>query len=66
MTMQEIILDIMKKEGVKQNVLADRLKISRQALSQMLHGQDMKISTVSVILTALGYEIRVEKRESDE
>lgn len=63
MTIQGIIKDIMQREAVNQSELARRLGISRQSVSDMLHGQDMRISTVVQILTALGYEFRIERAD---
>lgn len=67
MTIQKIIIDIMDQEGITQNELAKKMNISRQAISQMLNSKDMKISTVILILTYLGYTFRICKGgESDE
>lgn len=63
MEMQEIILDIMQKEGVSKAQLAKAIGVTRQAMSQMLTAGDMKLSTVTAILSALGYEIIVDKKE---
>ena len=59
MTIQQILLDIMKKEKVTNVELAKRLGVSRQAVQQMLKGDDMKISTVVVILSTLGYVFKI-------
>lgn len=59
MTIQQILLDIMKKEKVTNIELAKRLGVSRQAIQQMLKGDDMKISTVVVILSTLGYVFKI-------
>ena len=59
MTIQHILLDIMKKEKVTNIELAKRLGVSRQAVQQMLKGDDMKISTVVVILSTLGYVFKI-------
>lgn len=59
MTIQQILLDIMKKEKVTNIELAKRLGVSRQAVQQMLKGDDMKISTVVVILSTLGYVFKI-------
>ena len=61
MSIQEIILDIMEQEGITKNELAKRLGISRQAVSQMLSQDDMKMSTVVTILFELGYVFNIEK-----
>ena len=61
LSIQEIILDIMEQEGITKNELAKRLGISRQAVSQMLSQDDMKMSTVVTILFELGYVFNIEK-----
>lgn len=61
MTIQSIILDIMDNEGITQKELAKKMNISRQAINQMLNSKDMKISTVVLILTYLGYTFRIVK-----
>ena len=66
MTIQEIVLDIMRKEGVTQSELAKRLGVSRQSVSDMLHGADMKVSTVVRVLSVLGYVFRIERMDGDE
>ena len=67
MPLQEIIVGIMREQGVTQNKLAERMGISRQAMSQMLKGQDMKVSTAIDILSVLGYTLTVTKDgEEDE
>ena len=66
MTIQQILLDIMKKEKVTNVELAKQLGVSRQAVQQMLKGDDMKISTVVVILSILGYEFKIVKDGEEE
>lgn len=61
LTIQNIILDIMENESVTQYELAKKMGISRQALGQMLHGNDMKVSTMVMILTYLGYTFKIRK-----
>ena len=61
MKMQSILIDIMQREGITQSELADKLDISRQAMSKMLKGNDMKLSTVLSILEILGYSFMIEK-----
>ena len=54
----------MRDEGVTQNQLAKKMKVSRQAVSEMLRGDgDMKLSTVLFILETLGYKFNIEKEE---
>ena len=67
MTVQDILCDIMRNEGVNQNEMAKKLNISRQAMSQILHGKgDIKMSTVISILDELGYVFRIEKVGEDD
>ena len=62
MLIQNIIRNIMRDEGVTQNQLAKKMKVSRQAASEMLRGDgDMKLSTVLVILETLGYSFQITK-----
>ncbi len=61
MNIQGIIADIMDYEGVTQYELAKKLHVSRQAVSQMINSNDIKISTVLNILDALGYTFRIVK-----
>ena len=62
MTIQNILCEIMRDEGITQNELAKKLNVSRQAMSKMLHGNgDMRMSTVISILDILGYEFNIEK-----
>lgn len=59
MEVNRIIANIMDREGVSQKKLADRMGISRQAVSQMVNGNDMKVSTFLALLSALGYTVQV-------
>ena len=61
MSIQEIIKSIMQDECVTQKELAETLGVTKQAVSCMLNGDDMKMSTVQNIFTALGYCIKIEK-----
>ena len=63
MKIQNVLLDIMQKEGVSQSDLAERMNISRQAMSQMLKGKDMRLSSVLSILEILGYSFVIEKEK---
>ena len=63
MKIQNVLLDIMQKEGVSQSDLAERMNISRQAMSQMLKGKDMRLSSVLSILEILGYSFTIEKEK---
>ena len=63
MKIQNVLIDIMQKEGVSQSDLADRMHISRQAMSQMLKGKDMRLSSVLSILEILGYNFIIEKEK---
>lgn len=68
MTMQEIILDILHEKGMNQNDLARRMKVTRQAVHNMLHNDDIRMSTVITVLNLLGYrfEIKEIKRNARE
>lgn len=62
MLIQNIIRNIMRNEGVTQNELAKKMKVSRQAVSEMLRSDgDMKLSTVLFILETLGYTFQITK-----
>ena len=62
MLIQNILKNIIRDEGITQNQLAKKLKISRQAVSEMLRSDgDMKISTVLYILETLGYTFQITK-----
>ena len=67
MTIQGIIRDIMQRESITQIELSKRIGVSRQAIQQMLKGEDMKMSTVVMLLSALGYDFKIERDgEGDE
>ena len=59
MSIVGIIRDIMQNERITQIELAQRLSISKQAVSQMLNQDDMRISTVIAMLDALGYSFKI-------
>ena len=61
MSVNKIIIDIMDRESITQKQLSDKLHISRQAVSQMVKGKDMRVSTLLTILNVLGYTIQVIK-----
>ena len=62
MLIQTILKNIMRDEGSTQNQLAKKLKISRQAVSEMLRSDgDMRLSTVLFILETLGYTFQITK-----
>lgn len=68
MTMQQIILDILHEKGMNQNDLARKMKVTRQAVHNMLHNDDIRMSTVITVLNLLGYrfEIKEIKRNARE
>ena len=52
------IKDTLKKRGLKQNDLADRLGINRVSLSRLLSDKnDMRISTIKKIADAIGCDV---------
>ena len=52
------IKDTLKKRGIKQNELADRLGINRVSLCRLLSDKnDMRISTIKKIADAIGCDI---------
>ena len=66
MLIQNIIRNIMRDEGVTQNQLAKKMKVSKQAVSEMLRGDvDMKLSTVLFILETLGYSFQITKGDKN-
>lgn len=66
MTIQEIIADIMWREGVTQTELAKKMGVSRQSVSAMLHGNDIRVSTVLQILKILGYTFKIVKGDGED
>lgn len=64
MTMNDILKQIAKNEGLTQSELARRMGISKQALSKMLNQEDIRVSTVIKIIRPLGYEFIIEKRRN--
>ena len=49
------IKEVLKQRGLKQNDLAERLKINRVSLSRLLSDKnDMRISTIKKIADAIG------------
>ena len=65
MSIQDIIKDIMQKESVTQNELAKKMGVSRQSVSDMLHGNDMKVSTVLQVLRILGYTFKIVRGDDE-
>lgn len=64
MLIRDVLVNIMHDEGFTQNDVAKRLKISRQAMSQMLHGDnDIRLSNLIDILDVLGYSFKIVKRK---
>ena len=52
------IKEALKKRGLKQNDLADRLGINRVSLSRLLSDKnDMRISTIKKIADAIGCDV---------
>lgn len=52
------IKDALKKRGLKQNELADRLGINRVSLSRLLSDKnDMRMSTIKKIADAIGCDV---------
>ena len=52
------IKETLKKRGIKQNDLADRLGINRVSLSRLLSDKnDMRISTIKKIADAIGCDV---------
>ena len=52
------IKEALKKRGLKQNYLADRLGINRVSLSRLLSDKnDMRISTIKKIADAIGCDV---------
>ena len=66
MTIQRIIADILREEGMTQAEVAKKIGITKQALSQMINGKDMKVSTMISILTVLGYNFKISKAGEDD
>ena len=52
------IKEALKKRGIKQNDLAERLRINRVSLSRLLSDKnDMRISTIKKIADAIGCDV---------
>ena len=52
------IKEALKKRGLKQNELADRLGINRVSLSRLLSDKnDMRVSTIQKIADAIGCDV---------
>ena len=52
------IKEVLKKRGLKQNDLADRLGINRVSLSRLLSDKnDMRVSTIKKIAGAIGCDV---------
>ena len=52
------IKEVLKKRGIKQNDLAERLRINRVSLSRLLSDKnDMRISTLKKIADAIGCDV---------
>ena len=52
------IKEALKKRGIKQNELADRLGINRVSLSRLLSDKnDMRLSTIKKIADAIGCDV---------
>ena len=52
------IKEVLKQRGLKQNDLAERLKINRVSLSRLLSDKnDMRISTIKKIADAIGCDV---------
>lgn len=65
MLIQNIIRNIMRDEGVTQIELSRKLKVSKQAVSEMLKSDgDMRLSTVLFILETLGYTFQITKDDT--
>ena len=52
------IKEVLKQRGLKQNDLAERLKINRVSLSRLLSDKnDMRLSTIKKIADAIGCDV---------
>lgn len=65
MAIQDIVKDIMHKEGITQVQLAECLGVTRQAVNQMLNGSDIRVSTLNDILYVMGYRLSIERDNDD-
>lgn len=62
MTMQQIILDILKRKRMSKAELAKALNTSKQNVGQILKNDDIRVSTVLTILDILGYEFVIRRK----
>ena len=63
MNQKEAIKEILKREGIFQQDLADRLGQSQQAVSRKLIASSMTINKLYEYCEALGYEIVLQKKQ---
>lgn len=61
MTVQQIIRDILHEKGMNQNDLARAMNVSRQAVHNILKGDDIRMSTVITMLNLLGYRFEIKE-----
>lgn len=59
----ERILEIMEEKGISRSELAERLGVSKAAISKLLNnGSNMTLKRLLTIAEALGHEVRVDLR----
>ena len=54
------LAELRKHRGVTQETIADVLSVMQRNVSQIEHGEDMKLSTLQTYLRALGGTLRIE------
>lgn len=57
-----IVNEVMGESGQTQKTLASRLGVTRQCVSQILIGKDMKCASLVKMMDALGYDVVVRHR----
>lgn len=60
----DIIRDIMEKKEVKPSMLADRLKIKNNTLSERMTQKNLSVLKLSEMLRAMDYKILIVSRNS--
>lgn len=60
----DIIRDIMKKKDVKPSILADRLKIKSNTLSERMTQKNISILKLNEMLEVMGYKILIVPKDN--
>ena len=67
MTEREILIEAMKTRGFTQQMLADAIGVRRQSnISELLRSKSMRTGNFVKLLDALGFDVIVKDRNSNE